>query len=192
VSNDVTRADPTPDEDGLDPLGVCSLPADGLSERLAWIRSEILPHAIASEPGPDGIAWELEDAPGLVTKLDHLVALERECCSGVTFERGASRTAGRVRFEVRGIDPRAPVLSALHVAAEETPRLGAKLARAAGLGALLSLVVCCVLPIAAAAFLGAAAAAPFASLDQPWMMVGAALGFGGAAFVWENRRCAIP
>ncbi len=192
MSNDLTPADPKPDEDGLDPLAVCTLPADGLSERLAWIRSEILPHAVASEPGPDGIAWELEDTPGLVTKLDRLVALERECCSGIAFEHGASRTPGRIRFEVRGVDPRAPVFSALQGAAEEPPRLRGKLARAAGLGTLLSLFVCCVLPIAAAAVLGAAAAAPFASLDQPWVMLGAALGFGGAAFVWENRRCAIP
>jgi hypothetical protein len=61
----------------------CTLPPDALRERLDWIRSEILPHAVASERLADGVAWELDDVPDLAAKLDRLVELERECCSGM-------------------------------------------------------------------------------------------------------------
>jgi hypothetical protein len=89
---------------------------------------------------------------------------------------------------VRGVDPEA-LLSTLHVDASEPPRrLGGRIAKAAGTGTLLSLFVCCVLPIAAAAVLGAAVAAPFASLDNPWTIAAAAVLFGGAAFAWQGRR----
>jgi hypothetical protein len=84
---------------------VCSLPPDALRERIAWIRDEILVHARSSERLESGLAWELERAPGLAEKLDRLIALERECCTGVVFERLASATPGRIRFEIRGIDP---------------------------------------------------------------------------------------
>ena len=191
MSTETTTADSARGEAGLDPNTVCTLSADGLEERLAWIRSEILPHAVASERRPDGIAWELEDAPGLAAKLDRLVALERECCSGIDFRHGTSLTAGRRRLEVRGIDPRATAFDTLQADADETRWIGGRLAKAAGLGALLSLLVCCVLPIAAAALLGAAAAAPFASLDDPWKIAGAMLLFGGAAFAWQGRRRAL-
>jgi hypothetical protein len=159
-----------------------------LNDRLAWIRAEILPHAVACERSSNGVVWELEDAAGLAEKLDRLVALERECCSSIVFAHGPSANGGRRRFEVRGVDPEA-LLSTLHVDASEPPRrLGGRIAKAAGTGTLLSLFVCCVLPIAAAAVLGAAVAAPFASLDNPWTIAAAAVLFGGAAFAWQGRR----
>ena len=189
MSTDSTTVNPARGEASLDPLAVCTLSAEGLGGRLAWIRSEILPHVVASEPRPDGIAWELEDAPGLAAKLDRLVALERECCSGIVFEHRMSPTPGRRLLEVRGIDPHAAVFAGLQVDAGESRRLGGRLAKAAGFGTLLSLLVCCALPIAAAALLGATAAAPFAALDDPWVIAGAAVLCGGTAFAWQGRRC---
>jgi hypothetical protein len=115
MSTDSTKADPERSDASLDPNTVCTLPADGLSERLAWIRSEILPHAVASERRPNGIVWELEDAPGLAAKLDRLVALERDCCSGIDFRHGTSETVGRRRLEVIGIDPGSSAFISLHV-----------------------------------------------------------------------------
>jgi hypothetical protein len=84
---------------------ICTLSSDDLAGRIAWIRDEILPHARATERLEAGVAWELDEAPGLAEKLERLIALERECCSGLVFERRASAMPGRVRLEVRGIDP---------------------------------------------------------------------------------------
>jgi hypothetical protein len=115
MSSDSTKADPAQGDAALDPNAVCTLPADGLSERLAWIRSEILPHAVASERRPNGIVFELEDVPGLADKLDRLVALERDCCSGIDFRHWTSATVGRRRLEVLGIDPGAAAFISLQV-----------------------------------------------------------------------------
>lgn len=105
--------------DALDPAEVCTLPTAGLGERLAWVKSEILPHAVASERGERSIAWELTAAPGLAEKLDRLVALERECCSGIVFEHRPGTTAGRLRLEVRGIDPDAAVFRSLATSSDD-------------------------------------------------------------------------
>jgi hypothetical protein len=188
MAGDSRTTDPSQAEAGCDPLAICNLPADGLEQRLAWIRSEILPHAVASEERPDGMVWEFEDAPGLTRKLEQLIELERECCSGLVFEHGKSPTGRRHRLAVRGIDPRAGALAALRVDSDEPQSLGRRLAKAAGVGTLLSLLVCCALPTAAVALLGATLAAPFGSLDDPWVIAGAGVLFGGGALVWQGRR----
>jgi hypothetical protein len=93
----------------MDPAKVCTLSADAFAARIAWIRDDILPHARATERLASGLAWELDDAPGLAEKLDRLIALERDCCSGIVFARVASATPGRLRLEIRGVDPDAAV-----------------------------------------------------------------------------------
>ncbi len=98
----------------LDPGVICTLSEKDLGERMAWIRDEILPHAHRTERLESGFAWDLVMAPGLAAKLDRLIALERECCSGIVFERSEASVSGRLRLEVRGIDPEAPVFRALH------------------------------------------------------------------------------
>jgi len=172
----------------LDPGEICTLPADGLGERLAFVRAEILTHAVANERTADAIAWELRDAPGLAAKLDELVEKERECCSGIVFAHAPSAVAGRRRLTVQGVDPDAAVFRGLDVGQAQPPRSGARLAKSAGLGTAFALFVCCVLPIGAAAALGAAAAAPLASLDRPWVIGLVAILSGGAAFAWQGRR----
>jgi hypothetical protein len=158
-----------------------------LQQRLAWVRSEILPHAVASERGTDSVAWELEDAPGLARKLDGLVAAERECCAGIVFTHAAGATPGRRRLEVRGVDPDAAVFSALQLE-DATASLGGRVAKAAGIGTAVSLLVCCVLPVALGGLFGAAVAAPFASLDQLWVIGAAFVLFAAATFWWQSRR----
>ena len=202
MSTPSATSDPAPGEAGLDPLEICTLSTDSLAERLAWLRSEVLAHAVTSERNANGIAWELDDVPGLATTLDRLIALERECCSGIAFEHRTSRTPGRRRLELRGIDPHAAVFATLAADAGAPRRLGGRLAKASGrlakaigrlakaigAGTLLSLLVCCALPIAAAALLGASAAAPLASLDHPWTIAGMALLFGALAYAWQHMR----
>ena len=174
-----------------DPLEICTLPPEDLSQRLGWLRSEILPHARTRQQTADGFSWELDDAPGLARKLDLLVELESKCCSGIVFEHEAGPTAGSRLLAVRGIDPRSAVFSALQAEAGGPggpTGVGTRLAKAGAFGTVLSLAVCCGLPIGAATLLGATAAAPFASLDDPWIIAGAALLSGGAAFAWHGRR----
>jgi hypothetical protein len=191
MTANATSHDPTGSKsilEGLDPLDVCTLPKIERSERLTWIREEILPFAVGAHRSADAITWELRDAPGLAARLDSLIALERECCAGITLQHAPSTTRGQRRFEVRGIDPSSELFSAVQFGPAERERLSRRLAKAAGFGTALSLMVCCVAPIAATALLGAAAAAPFTSLDTPWIIGGAAVLAGGASFGWQNRR----
>jgi hypothetical protein len=97
MSADSTTSEPARGEGRLDPLAVCTFSPDELTDRLAWIRAEILPHAVACERSSNGVVWELEDAAGLAEKLDRLVALERECCSSIVFAHaGRARTGAAV------------------------------------------------------------------------------------------------
>jgi hypothetical protein len=81
--------------------GRCSLAPSELEGRKAWIRREILPHALAREDLPEGFAWEFAAAPGLAERLDELVALETGCCGALAFARVPSAEPGRLRLEVR-------------------------------------------------------------------------------------------
>jgi|GEM_PF-6977733 len=96
-----------------DPADFCTLPPDGLQERLAWIRREILPHVVETLRLASGLAFELAAAPGLEGQLDRLIAKEAECCSGIVLERMESASPGRIRLEIRGVDPDAPLLRSL-------------------------------------------------------------------------------
>jgi hypothetical protein len=160
----------------------CSLSERQLSRRLAWIRDEILPHARRSERFADGIAWELEDAPGLAEKLDRWIALERECCSSVTFARRDGAQPGWIRLEVRGIDP-----DALPAPVGDGGVL--RLATVAGLGVAAACVACCTFPLTAWAILGGAAAG-VALIEPAWAIGFAALAVGAAAWWWRMRRAA--
>jgi hypothetical protein len=173
----------------LDPAAVCSLSPEGLGQRIAWIRDEILPHARRTERRESGLAWELEAVPGLAEKLDHLIALERECCAGIVFARAEASEPGGLRLEVRGIDPDAAVFRALQVQRPENSTVAwGRLAKAGGLGALLSFLVCCVLPLVAALIVGSAAAAPLAALDRPWVIGLGSVPGAVAAWLWLRRR----
>jgi hypothetical protein len=97
----------------VEPGTVCTLPPRALRERIAWIRDEVLVHARSTERSESGLAWELDAAPGLVEKLERLIALERDCCSGLVFEQRRSTTPGRVRLEIRGLDPEGELVQQL-------------------------------------------------------------------------------
>lgn len=113
MGRDAETRDPGRRAASRDGSAACALSADGLAERLAWIRSAILPHVVASEPAPDGIVWELEDAPGLAERLERLRALESACCPGLAIEVAPGARPGRRRVSIRGIDPRASLFAPL-------------------------------------------------------------------------------
>jgi hypothetical protein len=58
MSADSTTSEPARGEGRLDPLAVCTFSPDELTDRLAWIRAEILPHAVACERSSNGVVWE--------------------------------------------------------------------------------------------------------------------------------------
>ncbi len=168
-----------------DPAAICALPPDRLEGRIEWIRSEILPHAIATERLEHGLAFELSLAPGIEEKLNRLVQLESECCTSIDIERVPSASPERARLEIRGVDPDAAIFASLGKTPSPVTHRG-RLAKAAGAGVLGSLIVCCVLPIAAVAVLGGAVA-PLLSLDGPIpILLGAML--GGTVTWWRLDR----
>jgi hypothetical protein len=175
-----------PRDPGDDPAAVCTLPAQGLGERMAWIRREISPHVVEALRLERGLAFELAAAPGLVDRIDAWIRLERECCAGIVFERLPSTTRGRLRLEVRGIDPDAPVFLSLRGPAPLAPGRVSRLAKAAGAGVLASLFFCCALPIVAAAL--GAGVARLGSLDGPGPIAAGALLGGVAAWRWLGPR----
>jgi len=186
MSSSPTTTHPTATS-GLDPAEICALPPRDLQERLEWIRREILPHAVDSQRTGSGRAIELEAAAGLEWKLERLIEAESECCSGIDFERVASAIPGRVGLEIRGVDPDAAIFATL---ADVRPSGGPtspapRFAKAAAIGVLGSVFVCCVLPIGAGALLGGTA---LSFLDAPLPIgIGALLG-GGAAWWWLGRQ----
>ena len=177
----------TPDSGTAEALGgICSLPPADLAGRLAWIRSEILPHTLSREPIADGAAWTLRDAPGLADRLDALVALESACCPTLAIAHRETAPGAR-RLEITGLPPGLQARLG-DEDAEGSPGSGRRAGLALALGAAAALLVCCVLPLAAAALLGAAVAAPLATLDQPWTIAATAAGFAAATYAWQTRR----
>lgn len=170
-----------------DPAEICTLPPEGMQDRLTWIKREILPHAIETVPLENGLAVELRAVPGLVERVDRLVALESDCCSSITWRRAESSKSDHLRLEVLGVKPDAEIFRSLNVPQATATLPTHRLGKAAGFGLLSSFVVCCVLPIAAGTLLGGAAA-PLAGLDGPAPLAAGALLGGGAAWWWLGRR----
>ena len=85
----------------LETKKTCGLSPEDLARRIAWVRSEVLPHLRLEEKHGTDVVWELEDAPGLAATLDRWAGLEGECCSDLVFQRVPSARPGRLRLEIR-------------------------------------------------------------------------------------------
>ncbi len=118
-------------------------------------------------------------------------------CPGLQLAHATDPSTGRRRLQVAGIDPDAAIFTSLQVEAKRRPPLGGRVAKAAGFGAVASLLLCCVIPLSAAAILGTAAATDFKQLENPVVLAGFALVFGVAGFAlvfgvagfaWLGRR----
>lgn len=170
----------------LDPTEICTLSSEELSERIAWIRAEISPAALGRERIPNGVALEVADAPGLADRVDEWIALERQCCTSIDWQRRPSERRGQLRVEIGGVDPDGSLFAAWPLLEDDAsaPSVDAgeggsisRLLRASGFGAGISFFVCCILPALLVAVFGASAlAASLSWLDQPlWIGIGAVL-----------------
>lgn len=98
---------------------VCSLPSDQLSDRVAMIRRDILPHATRRQRLTDGVAVEFAHTAEMEKTLEDVVAFERQCCSGLTWS--LTRPTGDVlRLSVEGLAPDSDLFTALDAADQNT------------------------------------------------------------------------
>ena len=171
-----------------DPAEICTLRGSELDERLSWIGGEILPYVIRSTRMSQGMDVDFREEPGLKDKLNELIRLEAECCEGILYRQTAGPQPGVLRLEIRGIDSNARVFQAVWEPLGGVSGAGTlgRLVKSIGAGTGLSLLVCCVLPIAAVAVLGGVAA-PLSGLDGPIpITIGAVVG-GALAWRWSGR-----
>lgn len=170
-----------------DPGDVCVLDDTALGERLAWLGRNVVPHVTRAHRREDGWLLEITDEEGMAQKLDQWSELERACCSGIVFERVTGAPEGFLHFEIRGANPAASVFARFEsLRAPERSSVNGTVVRSAGVGLLASLFVCCLLPIAAVAVLGSAAA-PLMGLEGLVPMSLTGIGFGGAYAWWRSR-----
>lgn len=164
----------------------CSLPPDELRDRKTIIRREILPNVTRRQALANGWALDFQHTPVMQQALEDLIVFERECCSGLSWN--LDRPAEDVlRLRIEGLAPSSDFFAAMHEGAAGPGRVS-RIAKAGGLGAAVSLLVCCVAPIGLAAVVGSAAAAPLARLDDPVFLAGGALAAGLPAWLWLRRR----
>ncbi len=69
---------PSP-EAGLNLRDVCTLPPEDIVERKAWVRAEILPHAIERESGNNFVRVELEERIAEVERMRRVLHAVTRC-----------------------------------------------------------------------------------------------------------------
>lgn len=153
------------------PTAACILPKNEMDERLSWIRTRILPHALRTQGRADGLRVDFADAPKIRGLLDQLIKLEADCCSQMRLKRIPGEFAGELSLEIRGVDPSDPVFTKLAggSAQGEDGRIAKRSKAAAysvGLGSAAGFFVCCVLAQLLIWALGGVAV-PMLLLDQP-------------------------
>jgi hypothetical protein len=173
--------------------GICQLPADEMRARRELMQHDLLPRARRRVRLPDGRAWEFTAEPGLRGRLEELVAFERECCPGLRWELKSVGDSGGLdvlRLEIGGLPPDHAFWddgASLEASAGRSS-VWPRVAKAVGLGGGVSFLLCCVLPVGAAALFGAAVAAPFARLDDPLVIGVGSLAASVPAWLWLRRR----
>lgn len=69
----------------------CTLPADGMEDRLEEWRS-VLARAASRQPVPDGVRLEFPAEPALISEVAGLAVREADCCGffsfGLTLDHG--------------------------------------------------------------------------------------------------------
>jgi hypothetical protein len=168
---------------------ICNLSDEDLEARRIEIARGLAPKAHERRDLSGGLVLSFDATPEMRAELDDFVAFERECCP--TLGLSVREASGALELEIQGIAPGSSIFASVGLTAE--PKVSSsgrwqRILSSAGLGTLGALVVCCVLPIGLVALLGAAVAAPFANLDNPWVISSSALVFAGSIWLWQRRR----
>ena len=178
-------------------LALCTLSDSQLTQRLAEIRRDILPHVLQIQTSDDGFTLELRDAPGLKPKVERIIALEQQCCAGaLQLDLIEKPQSNGLALDVKGIRLPKGTLEKMLDEIKEAPNTSFRspgLRRAlssGGIGVIGAFIVFCGMPIALAALLGASPTAYLAKLDNPYVVGIGALVFGGAAWWFQKRRSA--
>jgi hypothetical protein len=156
------------------------------------VRRDIQPYATATHKLDNGIAWDFAATPQMRERLENLARLERECCASLEFEVWENPGATRLRFEISGVDPNSGFFDGLDLSdprgeQRRSSRWG-KILKRGGLGAVASVFVCCVLPLALVSVAGFGFAAPLMKLDNPVSIGAGAILFATLFWLYERRR----
>jgi hypothetical protein len=170
---------------------ICNLTDEQYAARQEELRAGLLTQARRREALSNGLALYFDASPEMREELDALVAFERKCCPSLGFT--VSESPDALRLEIRGIDPDTNFASG-EESSSPAPRkrLGwPRMLRSIGLGGALSLFLCCIAPIGIAAVVGVGLAAPFAVLENPWVIVGGGIVFAGLLWFRDRRRADV-
>jgi len=169
---------------------ICNLSSEEIEARRELTQTQLFPHVQKREERPTGLILHFEETPELRDRLDEFVAFERVCCSSIDWSVRAD--SGSLRLEIEGIDPKAEIFSSAGTAVDSrsdvvSPRLWPRLLRSVGLGSTAAVLLCCVLPLGVAAFVGTTS---LLFLDNLWVIGGSAVVLGVLLWRWEARRAA--
>jgi hypothetical protein len=179
---------------------ICSLDDDAFAARRKELRGGLMQRVRTRDTLPDGHVLLFDATPQNRQSLEEFVAFEQQCCASLAFS--LRDTSAGLQLEIRGV----PGTSAGFTgpAATQDPQMNAavggdrdresparlqwrRFARAGGLGGLLSVAVCCGLPIGVALIAGVGVAAPLGFLENPWIIGGSGVGFTTLLVLWERH-----
>lgn len=182
---------------------ICTLNDEEFAARTKELRAGLMQKVRSRELLSDGFALVFDATSQIHRELEEFVTFERRCCGSLEFSIREAQDA--LHLEIRGLDPASGPYSSLGASGgsqtnpvvadvfEDEDRGGPgwkRIARSLGLGGVVSLAVCCGLPIGVALIVGAAAAAPLAVLDDPWTIAAVGLGFTAFLIQRDRRRTA--
>ena len=168
---------------------ICNLSDEDLEARREELMQGLALKARERRDLGDGVAYSFDATPEMRAELGAFVAFERECCP--TLGLAVKVAPGALELEIRGVEPTSSLFAGIGVAGgseDRIPRGRRRILSSAGLGTLFALALCCLLPAALVAALGAAVAAPLTSLENPWMISSSALVFACVIWLWQRRR----
>lgn len=168
---------------------ICSLSDAAFRERSQMLRKQLLSSVTATAVSPSGKGIVLTFPASRATRenLEELVAFESGCCGSLTWRVHNDP----LRLSIEGLSEGSKLLEAVRSRQALEPRarpsLG-HLVRALGAGLGLALLVCCILPLAAAALVGGTVAAWLGLLDTPWIILPLALAVAFLSWRSSTKR----